>query len=369
MVRLATRWRTLSLLAAVLLAAAGAAAAELALDVALTPPGELYPALDLSQAPRGERALGGGSGLLRVEVRNTAGAATWRLRVDTEGLHAPATIELTLAAGESRVWWPRLEWDAPALHGLSAPRRQVLRVEAAAGDRVIERQLDIRVHGLDEALYYVRSDGQSVDLAGIFAAYVDPHSPAVDAILARAGLDVAPQHPLPAAAERSRRLALAEAVWAELVRRGLHYSADVLAIESGPRLYSQRVQVPEQTWRLGSAHCLDASVLIASVLERLGVPTFLVLVPGHALIGFYVDADRREAEVVETTLLAGRDTSAASFAAARAAGRARYRLALPHLAAGARPGHMVIDISAARAYGIMPLAAGGGSRDDRAPGG
>lgn len=376
MVRLATRRHALSLFVwalsasfAPLAAAAGRAAPGIVLEVALTPPGELYPALDLSQAPRGDPMLGGGSGLLRVMVRNQGEAATLRLRVDSDGLRMPAGFDLTLASGEQRIWWPRLDWDAAALRSLAAPRRQDLRISAEAGGVVVaSERLDVRLHGLDEALYYVRSDGQSVDLAGIFAAYVDPHSPAVDAILARAGLDAAPQHPLPAAAERARRLTLAAAVWGELVRRGLRYSADVLALESGPRLYSQRVQLPEQTWQLGSAHCLDASVLIASVLERLGVPTFLVLVPGHALVGFYVDAARREAEVIETTLLAGRDASAGSFAAALAAGRARYRLALPHLAAGARPGHMVIDVSAARAYGIMPLAVGAGSRDDRPPG-
>ncbi|HUD41140.1 MAG TPA: hypothetical protein VMR06_04000 [Dokdonella sp.] len=376
MVRLATRRQALSLFVSVLsaslaplAAAAGERVPDVVIEVALTPPGELYPALDLSQAPRGDPMLGGGTGLLRVTVRNRGEAAALRLRVDSDGLRVPAGLDLALAPGEQRTWWPRLDWDAAALQGLTAPRRQDLRVSAEAGGIAVAAQrLDVRLHGLDEALYYVRSDGQSVDLAGIFAAYVDPHSPAVDTILARAGLDAAPQHPLPAAAERARRLALAEAVWAELVRRGLRYSADVLALESGPRLYSQRVQLPDETWRLGSAHCLDASVLIASVLERLGVPTFLVLVPGHALVGFYVDAARREAEIVETTLLAGRDAPAGSFAAARAAGRARYRRALPHLAAGARPGHMVIDVSAARAYGIMPLAVGAGSRNERPPG-
>jgi len=365
---LATCLRRLPLvLGAWLGATAPLPAAEPRLRVELTPPGDLYPALDLSQAVRGDAPHGGGTGLLRIHVENPGAARTVRLRVQTPGLRAPAVLETGLAAGQSLEWWPRLAWDAAAVQALAAPRRQVLAVRLESAGAAAAQEVDVRLHGLDEALYYVSSDGQAVDLAGIFAAYVDPHSPAVDAILGRAGLLAEAAQAVPGTRGRSRRLALAEVVWTELVRRGLRYSAEVLAIEAGPHLYSQRVQLPGQTWQRGSAHCLDASVLIASVLERLGIPTFLVLVPGHAFVGFYVDPERRQAEFVETTLLAAGGTSAASFAAARAAGRTRYRDALPHLTAGARPGYVLIDTTAARAYGIMPLAVGAGSGEGRVP--
>jgi hypothetical protein len=132
------------------------------------------------------------------------------------------------------------------------------------------------------------------------------------------------------------------------------------------------VRLLSSTWNDRVANCLDGSVLIASALERLGIGSFLVLVPGHAFVGFYADKDRREAEFLETTLLgfqkpvdASREDAIqvrrraiAGFDAARRAGRERYRLAVPKLDGRHRPDYALIDISTARAYGIMPLAVG-----------
>jgi hypothetical protein len=53
-----------------------------------------------------------------------------------------------------------------------------------------------------------------------------------------------------------------------------------------------------------------------------------------------------------------RRRAVAAFEAARKAGRARYRTAAPRLDGKHRPDYALIDISMARAYGIMPLAVG-----------
>ena len=67
------------------------------------------------------------------------------------------------------------------------------------------------------------------------------------------------------------------------------------AIGRGPRVFSQRVRFLAETWDDRSANCVDGSVLIASVLQRIGLRSFLVLVPGHAFVGFYTDADAQHA--------------------------------------------------------------------------
>lgn len=85
------------------------------------------------------------------------------------------------------------------------------------------------------------------------------------------------------------------------------------------------------------------------------------LVPGHAFVGYRTGADGRAAEYLETTLLGARtragDMAATNFAAARAAGRQRWRRAAARLDGRHGPDYALIDIGAARAYGIIPIGA------------
>lgn len=337
-----------------LMLAAGCAWCELARatdwQVAVTPAGELFPALELSQA-----RVGDGSGLLRVRIAASVTAQPLRLTIDTPGLRAPAVVEIppaTPAEGPLTVR-PRLDWDPVALHGLGGVRRQPLRATLEGPALAPEtRTLEVRLHPLDEALYYARDGGDRVDLGWAFAAFVDPADAAVDAILASARtLD--PRFD----ATGTGALRQAGAVWAALERQGLRYADEDPALARGPLLWSQRVRRPGAVWRERRANCLDGSVLIASVLERLGLEPFIVLLPGHALVGF--DASGRAPVVLETTLLGAPQTPAANFAAARRAGHARWRDSMAKLDGRHGPDYARVDIGTARRYGIMPLSAGG----------
>ena len=145
-------------------------------------------------------------------------------------------------------------------------------------------------------------------------------------------------------------------------RTALRYATGDPALSRGPTVYSQRVRLLADVWNERRANCLDGSVLIASVLERIGIPAFIVLVPRHAFVGFHADANRSTVELLETTLL-GTDTAhlprgaASSFDAARTAGRLRYSRVANRLDKAHRPDYALIDIETARAYGIVPLTA------------
>jgi hypothetical protein len=353
-----------------------AQAAALSLGVETTPSGDLFPALDLSQSRMADGSEArAGNGLLRLRIGHSGRPRNVRLTVSTPGL-ATATVIDTRIDGDV-VLRPRLKWDIGALRGIETVRRQTLQVTLdSPGMNPIVRSVEMRLHPLDEALYFVREGKNRIDLGWSFAAWVDPQDPVIDELLELAAID-APRM-MRAPSNRANRVARARAIWSGLERHGLRYADDSAGISQGPVIYSQRVRLLSSTWNERVANCLDGSVLIASALERLGVGSFLVLVPGHAFVGFYTDDARHEAEFLETTLLgfAGRARSAASasdapaaqqralegFEAARRAGRDRYRKIASRLDGRHRPDYALIDISKARAYGIMPLAVG---RDDR----
>lgn len=358
-------------------ACAGTGASAFDWQVDITPARNLFPALALSQPARAPTAtLGGGNGLLSVRIRGVDTPRVFHLTIDTPGLRAAAVVDVDAAVdnrtGAALVLTPQLDWNIAALRQLRDVRTQTVRATLEGpGFARQTRRIEVRLHPLDDALYFVREGSDHVDLGWAFAAYVDPHDPIVDDVLALARTIDADFDADVHDDGRTRNLRRAGAVWAALEQHGVRYADGDPALSRGPALWSQRVRLLSETWRERRANCLDSSVLIASVLERLGLRTFIVLVPGHAFVGFHAGSGRNDAIYLETTLLGApwrqrghsvrtsqalRATS--SFLAAQAAGRARWLRAAAKLDGRHGPDYAWIDISTARNYGIIPLAAG-----------
>jgi hypothetical protein len=225
------------------------------------------------------------------------------------------------------------------------------------------------VHPLDDALYFVREGRERIDLGWVFAAYVDPGDPVVAAIVDDARvLDADFER---ASDDADTNVAKALAIWTVLTRHGLRYADGDPSLSRGPAVYSQRVRLLGEVWNERRANCVDGSVLIASVLERIGIPAFIALVPGHAFVGFRAERGGN-IEWLETTLL-GRAAHAddagiaANFAAARAAGHTRWRRAASRFDRRHAPDYALIDIGTARSYGIIPVGAHGENRGRAGP--
>jgi len=383
-----------ALLLSGLLAACTACAAEPDWSVRVTPFDQVFPALELSQARRdgaaptgrGEFAFGDGSGLVAVRVHSRRAGERVSLTVDAPGMDAPARVEGVMRnSGRDYELRPPLAWNPAQLHGADMPRRVDLRFTLRRDDDAADtRTLSVSLRPLSEALYFVRDGADAVDLSWIFAAYVDERDAVVDEVLASAlKSGIVETFDGYAAGSADGIYRQVWAVWQALAERGIRYSAADPGIARGPRVFSQRVRLLEQTWSDRAATCIDGSVLIASALQHIGLRPFLVLVPGHAFVGFHLDAAGNRAAYLETTVLGAappplpalpafasdftQDTAArldiARFSAALTLGRRRFNQAASRFDARHRPDYALIDIGAARAFGIAPIE-GRGARDE-----
>lgn len=354
------------------------------LRIRVTPFAQVYPSLELSQVRQAgtdaseRHVIGSGNGLVAVQLRARHAGEAVDLAVELADLAQPARIQATLPlGGVDYTFQPVLHFDRRRLAELREPRQAMLRVQVRRdGATTVAQEQAVRVHPLDEALYFVRDGRDSVDLSWIFAAYVDEDDPVVAQVLSEArAAGIATD--FAAATDRDGDAVLRQvwAIWDVLTRRGIRYSGADPALQRGPHGYSQRVRSLVRTWADRSANCIDGSVLIASVLQRIGIHSFLVLVPGHAFIGFYTDASAHRAAYLESTLLgarvaapariprfaddapSGHESSLASFAAALAAGNAHHARVARKLDGHHRPQYGVIDVPAARAFGIRPIGA------------
>jgi len=98
-----------------------------------------------------------------------------------------------------------------------------------------------------------------------------------------------------------------------------------------------------------SANCIDGTVLFASAIEAMGMNPLIVIIPGHAFVGWKISPNSEEMEFLETTMI---DTN--SFEDALQRGAKEYQGEIDN---GNFETNMseIIDISELRKVGITPM--------------
>ena len=95
----------------------------------------------------------------------------------------------------------------------------------------------------------------------------------------------------------------AYALWDLLVARNIQYSSITASAAHSELVGSQHVRMIEQSINNSQANCVDGSVLWASLMQRIGIDSFLVMEAEHCYAGFYLDPEHTIGFAVETTLV------------------------------------------------------------------
>ena len=150
--------------------------------------------------------------------------------------------------------------------------------------------------------------GQWMDMSRYMGAFVTPNTPAVMRFLRSA----AQHHP-------DKRLTgyqsdpiepQVEAIFAALKAEGqITYVNSVIAFNPEQSARSQRVRLPRECLAEQQANCIDGTVLFASLLEAASLNPALVIVPGHALVGWQADPTNQPQlwNYLETTMIGSHD--------------------------------------------------------------
>jgi hypothetical protein len=341
----------------------------------VSPTAQLFPSLILATSTMPQQAqqrdgqiIGDANGMIGARVVAARDGQRVRLSVRIDGLARPSVIEATLPRrGRRYELLPMMLWDFRALAAVTSARPETITFELAVdGGKPEQRHQRVRVRGINEAPYFVRGGDGEVDLAWMFAAYVNEDHPLVDEILRQAlATGVVRRFDGYQSGDPQAVYRQVFAIWYVLQNRGIRYSSIARTAGSGQAVLSQHVRFLDESWQNNQANCVDGSVLLASVLRKIDLDPQLVLTPGHMLLGFSLDRAGRRRAYLETTLLgadidsAGRtdeDRSLAAFEAAVERGLATWerhatRFDRPHEAE-----YRIVDIAAARRIGVTPIA-------------
>ncbi len=286
---------------------------------------------------------------LTVSLRGLPPSGAVQLRIDSDLFLQPLQVPVNPEPG-SQTFSPELPWNYDTLRRTTQMEPHTFVATLLVDGRPqAEAPIVCTVHSVNEAVARILmpSTGQWQDTSVCFAAFVNEDHPFINSLLQEAmaagsvkaftGYQFGPQS----------ALQQAQAIWDALAARGLSYVN--MATDSGTSslVSTQYVRFPDQSVRDRGANCVDASVLFASVLRRIGLRPVLLFRPGHCFAGYYDAPEGGHIVAFETSAL-----GVEPFAAAADAGARELQATLPFIGS---PEYSVVDIALCRQQGINPI--------------
>lgn len=348
------------------------------------------PALKKKEIP----IYGDENGWLAVALFDVPADTEVEVVIEVEGYMKPSkwTGVIERRTKEARIF-PKGKWDFEALHKVKEQKPVNVSFKVSVDGEELEEQTETCIlKSINDCPFYVLwdEDGEEFDdFSWVFAAYVNENHPWIDGILKEAlqsGLVTSFSGYQSGKPEEV--ISQVFAIWNVLQRRGIKYS-DVSTTTPSKFVVSQTVRFLDDTIEATQANCVDGSVLMASILRKIGIDAHLVMVPGHCFLSFrltnaevenYEDLFAEDSDLLglETTML-GQDNlkpakdlpnlpeklkqkefqaSFKTFESALEVGTATIMEHAEAMISEEDPNIQMISIKDARDLGIMPIASG-----------
>ncbi|MBF0500388.1 MAG: hypothetical protein HQM09_09650 [Candidatus Riflebacteria bacterium] len=352
------------------------------------PSGEIFPSLlialatvpapEKSHAKRDSEIIGDDSGWCCAGVKNPAPGTKVKLVIRGGSLMEESYIEGTMAKnGLSYVIFPKIAWNYEYLNTVRQTTPANITFELFLNGQSVGKKVQVvRVRSINDCPIYYYDEKEPIDLSWMFAAYVNEDHPWVDGILKSALSSKIVNGFFGYQSGDSKDVFLQVfALWDALRRKGIKYSSITATAPVSEIVMSQHVRFLDEAVKNTQANCVDGSVMFASLLRKIGIDPFLVVLPNHMFLGYYLDAEHKKKTFLETTAIGDTDPEDAnnlkkveellseqlaagdpwiSFKAAVKAGRAQYKEDSKKFEAD-DPDYQIIDIGAVREKGIMPI--------------
>lgn len=339
-------------------------------------PGAIYPSLILATAtikddgspddPSDATHYGDPMATLGVLLRNVRKDDKITVEVTADAVIRPSKVTFAAKASELLVTAaPKVKFDFEALGKVTQTRPinvtfKVTRNGKAEDD--IDEVMSLRQ--INDCPYAVvsptpKKNGKVAqelqDIRFMFASYVNENHPQIDQILKEAKATGLCSQFLGYQASEKEVFEQVNAIWVALQRRGITYSS-ITNTTPNKGVYAQHVRFLDESINMTQANCVDGSVLMASVLKKIEIKTYLVLVPGHCYLAFYSNDPEKGGKLygVETTMLGDKaDLRDVINASTFSRSDSLQKNAAKFQQEGS--GFMLVNLDEAREAGIMPI--------------
>ena len=229
------------------------------------------------------------------------------LEVSSGTFFKPTTFSVTLPKkGVTYFVFPDLKYEYEKLLKVTqtVPEDVTYKV-TIDGNTEPEKTDHIQVRSINECVYYfVDYDENSVDTPWFFAAYVNENHPYINGVLSDALKSKKVSSFSGTSGDEESQLEEINAIWETLRHRGMHYSSiTTTADDDNSDLSSQHVRLLGQSINFSQANCVDGSVLLASILRKIGFDVSLIATDDHMYVAVASGKDGDSLMCIETTML------------------------------------------------------------------
>jgi hypothetical protein len=259
--------------------------------------------------------LGERFGLVGVSIKSPAANTKVKVILKENDLMAATTWTGDLAEADKDYFIaPKVNYKFERLR--KTTQQMPLNVAFAVeldGKSAGEKTETLQVRSINDCPFGVSNEEETLDdinfIAGsaeigwMFAAYVNENHPMLDKILQEALATKNVNAFLGYQRDETEVVKQVFAIWSALQKRGIQYSSTTTTPGGSDVVYSQYVRFLDQSITNTQANCVDGSVLFASILRKISISPFLVTIPGHMYMGFYLSRDKKDFVGLETTAI------------------------------------------------------------------
>lgn len=249
--------------------------------------------------------FGDPQGLLGVAIEAEEDEQEVTVTISCDAIMETSTITCTLPqAGETYMIRPKIKYNYDQLARRTQTEPITVSYEVESGDDSEEHNETLILRSINDCPYSVSKDGTWTSTRFMFAAYVNEQHPFVDKILREAlNTEMVDSFTGYQTKDKTEVYRQAYALWHALSKRDVRYSSITNSVAESDTVGSQHIRLIDESINNAQANCVDGSVLMASLLRKVGIEPILVHVPGHCFLAFYLDEGGKELTGLETTMI------------------------------------------------------------------
>lgn len=278
------------------------------------PQGEIFPSTIIASSNLRDDmfepdpdTLGDPFGIIGVIIEAPLPNTKIRVEISGQKLFSNSVYEGVLPKkGVKYGVFPYLKYDVDFLSSIRQPFSEVITAKVSlAGETPSEKSCKALVRSINDCLLVYEEDDETIDTYWIIASYVNENHPEIEKILkealAKKRVDQFAGYQGDADDVKNE----IRAIWDTLRSRGIKYSSIVRpSMVDADNFSCMHIRLIGEALKNKQASCLEGSVLFASILRKIDMDPFIVLVPKHAFIGVYLDEKHENFICIETTMLA-----------------------------------------------------------------
>lgn len=336
------------------------------------------PEMDGDDSADDSGVLGDPNGLLGVTIEADADEQEVTVTISCDAIMEPSSITVTLPkSGESYTINPKIKYKYDQLAKRTQTGPVTVTYSVEVGENAAEEQTEtLTLRSINDCPYYVDKGDSHEDVSYMFAAYVNEQHPFVDNVLREAlNTGIVDSFTGYQAKDNKEVYRQVYALWHVLSKRDVRYSSITTSVAESDTVGSQHVRLIDESINNGQANCVDGSVLLASLLRKIGIEPILIMVPGHCYLAYSLNEKGTSLGALETTMIgsapdeavkiddlngiADEDTqgqnSWKTFTGATATGVTNLKKVLKIIEEKKDPNYQLISVVAARKRGILPI--------------